>query len=127
MIRLYHKLIDIGAGKARQLLDKRGYEAGLQKFIDSGEAATLEEARQLQAKRGSDVRDQHMTAGDEVWVEVVVSARRTGESRRIKPREYPCPLGCGYMFTNRQNAKRHAESPTEWPLRHDRANPLDTV
>ena len=93
----------------------------------SGEAATLEEARQLHSKRGTDELAQHMTAGGEVWEKVVVSAQRTGESKRIKPRKYPCPLGCGYMFTNRQNAKRHAESPTEWPLRHDRANPLDTV
>ena len=65
-----------------------------------------------------------MTAGGEVWEKVVVAAQRIDESKRIHPRKYPCPLGCGYMF-NHGNANRHAASPTACPTRHNRANPPD--
>jgi len=112
----WQRLVDSGQAasleEAKHLQAVIAHTAQWQKLVDSGEAATIKEAQRLSAARAKDAMMQHMKQGGLVWRRVIDAAQRRGENRRLRPRNFPCPLGCGYTFTCRSHALRHAASKT---------------
>ena len=117
-------LVDSGEAatlkEASVRMGAKGAAAVAQRLVDSGEAATLKDARRVHAVRLHDGRRRKLAEGGETWEKLIRGAQKTGEKARTRPRVHPCPLGCGYMFTTKAHARRHAESPTACPTKVQR-------
>mmetsp|Transcript_68152 Transcript_68152/g.118613 ORF Transcript_68152/g.118613 Transcript_68152/m.118613 type:complete len:272 (-) Transcript_68152:50-865(-) len=105
---------------AKKLRGLRLRKAAYKSLIDKGQAKNEEEAMRIGSQRALKARTDAMLQGGVTWEIAIHNARLCGESKRTRPRKFPCPLGCGYMFTSRQKAKRHADSPTACPCKMGR-------